>query len=210
MNQQSHIIDMDPSEPFINEPHNQNCCFTSILSCIHCFIMCHLRFSIFFQRLSFFCHFRWQRIKSCCRSKNNLERIKDCSNQLKSINAQIPNHVCIIINEDFSNIEKLYKLIETVVECLGMFGVTEITFYQFHSIDISLERINKFIQKNEVLSKLKIKYLSNQTGSQCIMVDVCKTIADKLLSKNIDLDDIDQNLIDQKVTGNKENEFFWL
>lgn len=203
MNQQSYVIDMDPIDQFINEPQNPNCCFASILSCIHCSIRCHLRFSIFFRYLSFFCHFRWQRIKSCCRSKTNLERIQDCSNQLKSINAQIPNHICVILNEDFTNKEKLYKLIEKTIECLGIFGVKEITFYQFKTIDISIEKINSFIEKNEVLSKIKIKYLSNQTGSQCILVNVCKNIADKLLSENIDLDGIDQNLIDHKVSGNK-------
>ncbi|RNA42763.1 dehydrodolichyl diphosphate syntase complex subunit NUS1 [Brachionus plicatilis] len=38
-----------------------------------------------------------------------------------------------------------------------------------------------------------------EVSSQCIMVDVCKNVADNLLKHNIELDDIDQNLIDHKV-----------
>lgn len=204
MNQQPQatcFITMDSKDPYINEPQNPSCFFSSILSCIHCYIMSRLRFKVLLQYLSFICHFRWQKFKSCCSSKTNIERIADCSNQLKSVNAQIPKHVCVIINENIRNVEKKYKLIVSLIECLGIYGVQEITFYQFHSIDIRLDRINHFIRQHEAFSKLKIKFLSNHTGSQCIMVDVCKNVADNLLKHNIELDDIDQNLIDHKVIG---------
>lgn len=130
--------------------------------------------------------------------------------QLKLLNVQIPKHVCVVCNEELDNWATI-KLYCTIIDCLSIYEVETITFYQFGSTSSKVKQhINdKYFVKDKnnnfgAKKNANINFLSSESGGNYAVVNACKSIASKIMNNQIELGEVNQDLVNSQVIGIKK------
>lgn len=145
---------------------------------------------------------------------NELDSIEQKKNLILSYSNRLPNHVCIILNETLS-IKQIIDIILCILDTLTSVDIKYFTFYKQsglplkdtelivekvylkHKLSINLNGAIKSNSKDNV----QINFCSYLNGGKNLFIKTIKNLAKDASINKINVENIDQQMIDNYISG---------